>query len=543
MPVSGARYRIPHAGRSVLDVQYGICGINTAPSLDLDSHLTQSCAASLRVHDICIDQYMKILFATSEAYPLIKTGGLADVSGSLPRAIRNLGHDIRLVLPAYRGVAEKAGKLKTVASLSLPGTPDEVRILQGRLPGSTVKLYLVDSPVHFDRAGGPYGAPQGGDWPDNAHRFALFARAICELAMDRAGLDWQPELVHCNDWQTGLVPALLTLETDRPATVFTIHNLAYMGLFDTATFHDLKLPAEWWSLHGLEFHGQLSLIKGGLSFADWITTVSPTYAEEIQTPEYGYGLEGLLTHRADRLTGILNGVDYRDWSPCNDPHLVKPYSLRRLAGKRDNKRALQKTFGLPVADVPLLGHVGRLVEQKGIDLLLDSLPELLAQDLQLVILGSGQPELEQALQQAQAAHPKRFGVHIGYDEGLSHRLEAGADLFLMPSRFEPCGLNQLYSLRYGTVPVVRRTGGLADSVVDTSPATLADGTATGFQFDAPSAPALLATIERALAVYAEPEQWRQLLARGMKADFSWTRSAHRYLDLYSRITTSAGPPL
>jgi starch synthase len=485
-----------------------------------------------------MDPRMKILFASSEVYPLIKTGGLADVSGSLPRAIRNLRHDIRVVLPAYRGVAAKAGKFKTVASLQLPGASDTVRVLQGRLPGTTVTLYLVDAPAHFDREGGPYSAPQGGDWPDNDQRFALFARAVCALALDRADLDWAPELVHCNDWQTGLVPALLSLEAARPATLFTIHNLAYQGLFPATALEELQLPPAWWQMDGLEFYDQLSFLKGGLVFADWISTVSPSYAREIQTAEYGCGLEGLLAARADRLSGILNGVDYRDWSPCNDPHLAHPYSVRRQAGKALNKRVLQEEFGLPARDVPVLGHVGRLVEQKGIDLLLEALPELLARDLQLVILGSGHAALEQALLAVQAAHPEQVGVRIGYSEPLAHRLEAGADLFLMPSRFEPCGLNQLYSLRYGTVPLVRRTGGLADSVVDASPANLAAGTATGFLFAEASAAALQEAIERALTLYGEPEQWRQLITRGMQQDFSWTRSARRYLALYQNLVST-----
>lgn len=481
---------------------------------------------------------MKILFASSEIYPLIKTGGLADVSGSLPRAIRNLRHDIRVVLPAYRGVAARAGKIKVLASLGLEGAPGEIRILQGRLPGSTVPLYLVDCPELFERDGGPYSAPEGGDWPDNARRFALFARAVSALALDRVGLDWAPELVHGNDWQTGLVPALLSREARRPATLFTIHNLAYQGLFPPETLAELKLPPDWWSVDGLEFYDQLSFIKGGLVYADWISTVSPTYAQEIQTPEYGCGLEGLLTTRADRLSGILNGVDYRDWSPCNDAHLVRPYSVRRQAGKADNKRALQEDFGLPPRDVPLLGHVGRLVEQKGIDLLLEVLPELLERDIQLVILGSGHAELERMLQEIQAAHPRQVGIRIGYSEPLAHRLEAGADMFLMPSRFEPCGLNQLYSLRYGTVPIVRRTGGLADSVVDATPERLADDSATGFQFEAAEAPALLEAIERALALHAQPEAWRRLVTRGMQQDFSWPRSAQHYLELYQQLVAA-----
>jgi starch synthase len=478
---------------------------------------------------------MKILFATSEAHPLIKTGGLADVSGSLPRALKNLRHDVRLVLPNYRGVAERAGALKTVARLSLPGTPEPVRILQGRLPGTAVRLYLVDSPLHYDRPAGPYTGPDGKDWPDNAQRFALFARVTCELAMNRGDVDWAPELVHCNDWQTGLVPPMLSRETDPPATVFTIHNLAYQGLFDWDTFRGLGLPRQWWSMDALEFHDHFSFIKGGLVFSDRITTVSPTYAREIRTTEFGCGLEGLLSHRSQKLSGILNGVDYREWNPGRDERIAKTYTARTLDRKLANKRALQQAYALPEGDMPVLGHVGRLVEQKGIDLLLEILPSLLERDVQLVLLGSGQPELEAALRAAQARHPTRIGIRIGYDENLAHLIEAGADLFLMPSRFEPCGLNQLYSLRYGTVPIVRRTGGLADSVVDASGEHLAARTATGIQFRNPEPAALLRAIDRGVELYAQAEVWRQLVVTAMRQDFSWTRSAQEYLKLYEAV--------
>ena len=478
---------------------------------------------------------MKILFASSEAHPLIKTGGLADVSGALPRALRNAGQDIRLVLPAYRQARRNAGPLREVARLTPPGTGGPVTLLYGRLPGSRVPLYLVDAPDCFDRDGGPYSAPEGHDWPDNAARFALFARAVCGLARDRAGLDWQPDLVHCNDWQTGLVPALLSLEENRPATLFTIHNLAYQGLFPHAEFQRLDLPMEWWSLHALEFHGQMSFIKGGLVFADRINTVSPTYAREIRTPGFGCGLDGLLRARASVLSGILNGVDYATWNPGTDRLIERRYTARNLDGKRDNKRALLHAFGLPDDDGALLfGHVGRLVDQKGIDLVLALIPQLVQRPLRLVILGTGDPGLEQALREAARRHPDRIGVHIGYSEARSHLLEAGSDAFLMPSRFEPCGLNQLYSLRYGTPPVVHRTGGLADSVVDATPERLADGSATGFVFDAPRPESLLAAMDRALALFADGAAWRRLMRQGMQADFSWKRSAAEYLELYHR---------
>ncbi len=479
---------------------------------------------------------MDILFASSEAHPLIKTGGLADVSGSLPRAIRNSKQEIRLILPAYPAAVAGAGSLKTVATLDLPGANQPVRLLQGRLPHTRVRLYLVDCPQYFDRDGGPYSTPEGPDWPDNADRFALFARAVCAVAMNRAGLDWQPQLVHCNDWQTGLVPALLSREAVRPTTLFTIHNLAYQGLFDWQAFQRLGLPPEWWSLDGLEFHNHLSFIKGGLVFADWISTVSPRYAEEIRTPQFGCGLEGLLEHRKAQLSGILNGVDYRTWSPGRDTLIARRYTARTLRLKLENKRALQTAFGLPDDPfVPVLAHVGRLVDQKGIDLILELLPELLKRHLQLVIMGTGQPELEAALKKAGQQHPDRFGVRIEYDEALAHQLEAGADAFLMPSRFEPCGLNQLYSLRYGTPPIVHNTGGLADSVVDADDSSLEEGIATGFIFDAPQPEPLLDAIDRALALYAEPDRWKQLAQTGMHRDFSWAQSAAAYLDLYSRL--------
>lgn len=479
---------------------------------------------------------MDILFASSEAHPLIKTGGLADVSGSLPRAIRNSKQEIRLILPAYPAAIKGAGALKTVASLDLPGTSEPVRLLHGRLPHTRVRLYLVDCPQYFNRDGNPYSTPAGPDWPDNADRFALFSHAVCAIAMNRAGLDWKPQLVHCNDWQTGLVPALLSLEPQRPATLFTIHNLAYQGLFDWKTFRRLGLPDDWWAMDKLEFHNQLSFIKGGLVFADRINTVSPRYAEEIRTAQFGCGLEGLLSHRKSQLSGILNGVDYQTWSPGRDPLIARRYSARTVRLKLENKRALQTAFGLPDDPfVPLFAHVGRLVDQKGIDLILDLLPDLLKRHLQLIILGTGQPALETALRAANQKYPDRIGVRIEYAEPLSHQLEAGADAFLMPSRFEPCGLNQLYSLRYGTPPIVNNTGGLANSVVNASDANLKAGIATGFVFNKPEAKPLLNAIDRALALYADPGRWKQLIQTGMHEDFSWTRSAAAYLDLYTKL--------
>jgi starch synthase len=485
---------------------------------------------------------MKILFASSETHPLIKTGGLADVSASLPRAILNQRQDIRLVIPAYRQVLRQGNRLELAAYLELPGVDEPVRILGGRLPGSKVTLYLVDAPARFDREGNPYTMEDGNPWPDNAERFSVFCRAVHALAVDAAGLGWRADIVHCNDWQTGLVPPLLAETPHAPASIFTVHNLAYQGQFDRETFDALGLPPHWWSMEALEFHDQFSFIKGGLVFSDWLTTVSPTYAQEIRTPAFGYGLEGLLNHRVDTLTGILNGVDYSVWNPGGDPHIPVQYNRRTLIHKTENKRALLKRFGLPVKDAaPLFAIISRLVGQKGIDLVLEILPMLLQQDTQLVVLGSGDKLLEAALRKARAQHPETIGLHIGYDESLAHHIEAGADAFLMPSRFEPCGLNQIYSLRYGTVPVVRRTGGLADTVVDATARTLADKTATGFCFDAPTAPALWEAVERAIHHYHTPELWQQLIETGMRQDFSWQRSAEHYIDLYERVLTQRRP--
>ncbi len=475
----------------------------------------------------------KILFVASEAQPLMKTGGLGDVCGGLPQALHTLGADVRLLLPGYRDCLARAGRLKMVAQLTLPPLAQPVTLLEGRLPGTRVKVWLIDFPPAYDRPGNPYVNTHGHPWHDNAARFALLCQVAVTIARGAAGLTWRPEVVHAHDWQTGLVPALLATEAARPATVFTIHNLAYQGLFPYDTFQSLRLPASLWSLHALEFHGQLSFIKGGIAFADRITTVSPTYAREIQTPEHGYGLDGLLRHRAAHLSGILNGIDARAWNPARDPHLASPYSLRRLAHKAPNKAALQQEFNLPVdTDVALLGLASRLVHQKGIDLVLAALPELLKLPVQFVAIGSGEPEYERALRAAAVRSPERVAVLAGYDEAVAHRIQAGADIFLMPSRFEPCGLSQLYSLRYGTVPIVRRVGGLANTVTDATPDTLAAGTATGIVFDAPTPAALVHAVQRALALRRDARFWKQMQLTGMRQDFSWRHSAGEYLRLY-----------
>jgi starch synthase len=475
---------------------------------------------------------LKILFASSEAFPLIKTGGLADVAGSLPRALQNLGHDVRLVLPGYQSVMS-ACKRRRLLSFEQEG--HEVTLWQTMLPGSRVTVWLVDCAEFFDRPGNPYHDTDGSPWHDNGQRFALFCRVVARLAMDRLDLDWQPDVVHCNDWQTGLVPVELRHESIRPATLFTIHNLAYQGLFSRQLFTELQLDEALWRLENLEFHGQLSFIKGGLVFADRINTVSPTYAREIQSEPFGHGLDGLLRHVSGRLSGILNGIDEREWNPGSDKQLAQRYNLRTLNKKGANKLALQREFQLKQDEtMPLLAMISRLVAQKGIDLLLAALPELLKQPLQLVILGSGERELEQQLKDLVAEHPGRIALTLGYDEALAHRIEAGADIFLMPSRFEPCGLNQLYSLRYGTLPVVSPVGGLADTVVDadTSPGGRLPN---GFVMTSVSAEALLAASQRALHCLQDGGRWRELQHNAMTQDFSWGKSAQAYLELY-RLT-------
>jgi starch synthase len=482
----------------------------------------------------------KILFVTSEALPLMKTGGLGDVCGSLPQALQALGADVRLLLPGYRDTLQQAGRLKTVAQLNLPPLTQPVTLLEGRLPGTRVKVWLIDFAPAYDRPGNPYLNTLGHPWHDNATRFALLARVAVAIATGAAGLAWSPEVVHAHDWQAGLVPALLAEEIMRPATVFTIHNLAYQGIFPYDTFLSLHLPASLWSLHALEFHGQMSFIKGGIALADRITTVSPTYAREIQTPEHGYGLDGLLRHRTARLSGILNGIDTRAWNPARDPHLDSTYTAHRLAHKVKNKTALQQEFKLRVdAEVKVFGMVSRMVDQKGIDLLLDALPALMDLPLQLVMLGTGDAEYEQALRAQAALYPDRLAVLVGYDEAIAHRIQAGADLFLMPSRFEPCGLSQLYSLRYGTVPIVRRVGGLADTVVDASPANIAAGTATGIVFEAATTEALIGAVQRALALSRDRRRWKKIQLTGMRQDFSWRHSAAEYLLLYDTAIADA----
>ena len=475
----------------------------------------------------------KILFVTSEAHPLIKTGGLADVCGSLPKALAELSQDIRLIIPNYQAL-KTSESVRFMCSIRVDNR--NINILETRMPDSQVIVWLVDYPSYFNYPGNPYVDEQGESWPNNAERFGLFCRIAVEAAMDRVNQDWKPDVVHCNDWQSGLVPALLSFENDRPSTIFTIHNMAYQGLFPASAAATLNIPGQLWHPAGLEFHGMLSFIKGGLVYADYITTVSPTYALEIQTAEFGYGLEGLLDHRKEFLGGIINGIDLDQWDAEKDPYIAQTYSLSTLNKKQLNKVALQTKFSLPVkGDIPLFGLIGRLVAQKGIDMILECLPEMMTMDIQFVLLGSGDKEFEKQLKDLALLYPDKIAVQIGYDEALAHLIEAGSDVFLMPSRFEPCGLNQMYSQRYGTIPIVRKTGGLADTVTDSLPTTLADKTASGIVFSEASASALLEAIKRTLILYSMPDTWKKMQTNAMNKNFSWQRSAQEYLELYEKI--------
>ena len=479
---------------------------------------------------------MKVLFATSEARPLVKTGGLADVSGALPSALRDSGIDCRLLLPAYPGVLDSLHKPRECLRLDRTPAFGDIRLLQADMPDSTTPVYVINAPGYYAREGGPYQDIDGYDYPDNALRFGLLSWLAAHLTAAETPLGWRPDILHCNDWQTGLAPAWLRFMGGRARSLMTIHNLAYQGIFPASTVAQLALPAEHFQMEGMEYYGNLSFLKAGLFYADRINTVSPSYADEIQHEPLGMGLQGLLTMRRDILSGIVNGIDTGFWNPANDPHLPHAYSSADLAGKNLCKRALQEDLNLAVdARTPLFGIVSRLTYQKGVDLVLAIADWLVARGGQLVLLGSGEATLEQVVHDLAARHPGKVAAVIGYDEGLAHRIEAGADCFLMPSRFEPCGLNQMYSQRYGTPPMVHGTGGLKDTVVDATAQALAQGQATGFVFHGETPMALQATVERMLALFADTEAWRRLQIAGMRRDFSWESSARQYVGLYDQL--------
>ena len=482
---------------------------------------------------------LAVLFATSECAPFVKTGGLADVSAALPAALRRFGIDARVLLPGYPGVRTTARATRadrpTIKALAQCGL---VHIVEATLPNG-VPLIIVEQPSLYDRPGGPYQNEAGEDWPDNALRFGLLSKVAAILCGASSPLAWRPQIVHCNDWQTGLTPAYLRFDAPpagRCPTVFTIHNLAYQGAWPQEWVARLELPAESYAPEGTEFHGRMSFLKAALYYADAITTVSATYAREIQTETLGFGMDGLLRWRRNVLTGILNGVDTEEWDPATDPLIARRYDAATLDAKSENKRELQRAMQLPsTSDVPLFGVISRFIPQKGLDLLADIAAALTDLPAQLVVLGSGERELERRFMNLAARDPTRLSVRIGFDNALAHLIEAGADAFLMPSRFEPCGMNQMYSQRYGTPPIVRATGGLADAVVDCNEATLAAGTATGFVFDEPAAAALLAAAKRAVDLYRQRDAWRSIQRNGMARDFSWDRAVPRYAAIYRTL--------
>jgi len=461
---------------------------------------------------------------SSEAVPLAKTGGLADVVGSLPAALQSYGDEVAVVIPRYGSISLKnARRVYDRLTVYLGPVRYDASIYRA---AAEYPLYLVDCPPLFERKG--FYGESGVDYPDNHIRFAVFARAALTVARAL----FQTDIFHCHDWQSGLVPAYLrtTFATDPTflgsKTLFTIHNLGFQGLFPKTALAEVALDPGVYRPDGMEFFGRVSYIKGGIAFADALNTVSPTYAREIQTPEYGFGLDGALRARADVLSGILNGVDYGEWNPETDTLIPARYQAGDLSGKRVCKEHLLQEFGLPAAAMerPLLGVVSRLTPQKGTDILAEAAAHMAAEDLYLVVLGSGDPEYEALFLRLAAEHPGRIAVRIGYDDGLAHRIEAGADIFLMPSRYEPCGLNQMYSLRYGAVPVVRATGGLDDTIEE----------GTGFKFAEISSQALLDAVLAATQAYGT-EGWRQTMRRGMAKDFSWKTSAAEYSALYRRL--------
>lgn len=485
---------------------------------------------------------MRILQVCAEIYPLLKTGGLADVTGALPPALRALGAEPRVLLPGFAPILAGLHDPVELTQLTPPGAlaGGGARLLYGHLTACGIDAYVIDAPAYYLREGGPYADAHQHAYVDNHLRFALLGWTAAQLA---SGLDplWRAQVVHAHDWHAGLAPAYLAAEAQRQqrhlaGSVFTIHNLAYQGQFNAWHFGELGLPTHFFTIHGIEFHGQINFMKAGIYFSNRITTVSPTYAREIQQAEWGCGLDGLLSSRAGDLSGILNGVDESVWNPATDPNLTANYSAHKLAGKRRCKAALQQELGLTVSPTaPLFCVVSRLTEQKGLHLVLQALPALIARGAQFALLGSGDVALEDAFRLAAAANPAAVAVRIGYDEAFAHRLIAGSDLIMVPSRFEPCGLTQLYGLRYGTLPLVRGVGGLIDTVSDSRLETL-DLDATGFMFSTFSSDALLEAATRTLALQRRPSDWKAVQQRAMRQPCSWDAAARAYLSLYNGIT-------
>ena len=485
---------------------------------------------------------MKVLHVGAEVVPLVKTGGLADVLGALPQALIEQGADVRLLLPGLPAILAAVSNLAPGFEFGPLFGAARIALRLGRMPHSEVRVYVIDAPYLYRRDGGPYQSDDGSEWADNLQRFGLLGWVGAHLAAGELDPGWAPDVLHAHDWHAAMACAYVAAHpATRARTVFTVHNLAYQGLFPSDDFRLLGLPSRFMASTGLEYHHQVSFMKAGLKFAGRVTTVSPTYAREIATPEFGCGLDGVIRSRAGAVRGILNGVDGAIWDPATDTGLAARYSARKPAAKSACKAALQTELGLEVrASAPLFGVVSRLTSQKGLDLLLDALPVLLRGGGQLALQGTGDAALEAAFAAAARAHPHAVAVRIGYDEAFAHRLIAGADAIVVPSRFEPCGLTQLYGLRYGTLPVVRRVGGLADTVVDASDEAVRTGHATGFGFDAASVADLAGALQRAITTFAKPAVWKALMASAMTQDFSWEGAAKAYGALYESLMTE-GP--
>ena len=484
---------------------------------------------------------MKVLHAGAEIFPLVKTGGLADVLGALPQALGAAGADVRLLLPGLPAILQGLGQQREVCRLGAVFGAARVTLRFGTLAHSGVAAYVVDAPYLYRRPGNPYLAADGSEWPDNAQRFALLGWVAAHLASGELDSDWTPDVLNLHDWHAAMACAYLAAHPGKAAaTVFTVHNLAFQGLFNAGDYHLTGLPARFMVPGGLEFHGQFSFMKAGLAYARRVTTVSPTYASEIATAEFGCGLDGLVRSRGKDVSGILNGVDPAVWSPQTDPSIAAKYSSTALDGKAHCKRALQQALGLQADhQAPLFAVVSRLTEQKGLDLVLAKLPELVAQGAQLAVQGTGDAALEAAFAAAATRYRGQVALRLGYDEAFAHQMIAGADAMLVPSRFEPCGLTQLYALRYGTVPVVRRVGGLADTVVDAGLGAVVDPQATGFVFGLATADALGDALTHTIKRYRQHAQWRRLMLRGMAQNFSWHSAAEKYLALYREMLSDA----
>lgn len=477
---------------------------------------------------------ISVLSVASECWPLVKTGGLADVVGALPGAVAPHGVEMTRFIPGYPAVMKALGRKRAVHRYdSLLGAP--ARILAAKHEGRP--LLVLDAPALFERDGGPYQDGMGRDWPDNGLRFAAFGRAAADLAAGLAGT--KPfDILHAHDWQAGLAPAYLTYATPVEAPVhsmMTIHNMAFQGYFGRDIFARLALPPQAWSIEGVEYHGGVGFLKAGLALADAITTVSPGYAQEIRRPQFGMGLEGLILGRQDRLSGIVNGIDTAQWNPARDAALAAPFDIASIAARTANKRAIEAAFGLEPGEGPLFVVISRLTWQKGMDVLIEVIDHLVGLGGRLALLGSGDAAIEAGLHAGAARHPGRVGIRIGYDEALSHLLQGGGDAILIPSRFEPCGLTQLYGLAYGCVPIVARTGGLGDTVIDANLAAVNAGAATGLQFSPVDYEGLVGAITRAIGLFADQPAWRGLQRAGMATDYSWTRSGAAYAGLYRRL--------